>query len=289
MLVPGLLFLGDFGYRMWRKQKKIKISMLESLPDGVTMIRFDDHSMKKFYPGDYLKIKIPAVAKNEWHPFTISAAPESSTLDLHVRFNGNWTGALHNLSNRMAYAPEALYAQIDGPYSAPTSSVYRSKVVVLIAGGIGVTPFASTLQSLVLNEQQNKGLANQQVYFHWLNRSQNSYVWFIDLLNQASRQLGRDRFHLHIHLTSLKRSFSNIVMQMAFDAFWSTFKFDPITGLPAQTSAGRPNWDAVFRDLSEKHSGEKVEVYFCGPKPLGKSVKKVALKYGLFFREEKFE
>ncbi|TCS43015.1 ferric reductase-like transmembrane domain-containing protein [Reinekea marinisedimentorum] len=288
LLPTGLLFLVDIGIRIWRKRRTLKVSKLESLPDGVTLVRFCEHPFKNFYPGDYLKIRIPSVAKDEWHPFTISAAPESFVLDLHIRYNGDWTGALHNLSNRMRYSHESVYAQLDGPYSAPTSSVYRSDVVVLIAGGIGVTPFASTLQSLLLNEKNNTSV-NQQVYFHWLNRSQNSYSWFIDLLNQASKQLGSDRFHLHIHLTSLTRSFSNIVMQMAFDAFWSAFRFDPITGLPAQTSAGRPNWDLVFSELAAKYPNKKVDVYFCGPKRLGKSVRKTALKYGLYFREEKFE
>lgn len=29
-----------------------------------------------FKPGDYVYINIPAIAKYEWHPFTISSAPE---------------------------------------------------------------------------------------------------------------------------------------------------------------------------------------------------------------------
>lgn len=31
-----------------------------------------------FKPGDYVYINIPAIAKYEWHPFTISSAPEQS-------------------------------------------------------------------------------------------------------------------------------------------------------------------------------------------------------------------
>lgn len=29
-----------------------------------------------FKSGDYMFIKIPKIARNEWHPFTISSAPE---------------------------------------------------------------------------------------------------------------------------------------------------------------------------------------------------------------------
>jgi predicted ferric reductase len=37
---------------------------------------------------------------------------------------------------------------IDGPYSTASRRIFDSEQVILIAGGIGVTPFASILQSL---------------------------------------------------------------------------------------------------------------------------------------------
>lgn len=50
----------------------------------------------KFRCGDYLLIKIPKIARSEWHPFTISSAPElKDELWLHVRSLGNWTNKLY--------------------------------------------------------------------------------------------------------------------------------------------------------------------------------------------------
>ena len=34
-----------------------------------------------FKPGDYVYLNIPAIAKYEWHPFTISSAPEQQGRD----------------------------------------------------------------------------------------------------------------------------------------------------------------------------------------------------------------
>ena len=45
-------------------------------------------------PGDYVFLRIPAIASHEWHPFTISSAPERDALTFHVRSLGNWTAAL---------------------------------------------------------------------------------------------------------------------------------------------------------------------------------------------------
>ncbi|UJR36832.1 hypothetical protein I4U23_029545 [Adineta vaga] len=45
-----------------------------------------------FRPGDYLTINIPSVALYEFHPFTISSAPENiHYLTIHIQAVGNWT------------------------------------------------------------------------------------------------------------------------------------------------------------------------------------------------------
>jgi predicted ferric reductase len=46
---------------------------------------------------------------------------------------------------------------IDGPYGAPSSHIFRAQHAVLVAAGIGVTPFASILQSIM-----NRYYASQQ-------------------------------------------------------------------------------------------------------------------------------
>lgn len=38
---------------------------------------------------------------------------------------------------------------IDGPYGAPSSHIFRAQHAILIGTGIGVTPFASILQSIM--------------------------------------------------------------------------------------------------------------------------------------------
>lgn len=50
-----------------------------------------------FAPGDWVFVKIPAIAKSEWHPFTISSAPEQQDFfTLHIRGVGQWTQRLYN-------------------------------------------------------------------------------------------------------------------------------------------------------------------------------------------------
>ena len=50
----------------------------------------------KHLPGDWVFIKVPKISSVEWHPFTISSAPErEDVFTLHVRGLGNWTNRLY--------------------------------------------------------------------------------------------------------------------------------------------------------------------------------------------------
>jgi predicted ferric reductase len=46
------------------------------LPSRVIHLVIKRPSYLDYNPGDYVFVRIPAVAKYEWHPFTISSAPE---------------------------------------------------------------------------------------------------------------------------------------------------------------------------------------------------------------------
>lgn len=50
-----------------------------------------------YKPGDYVIVNIPQIAKYEWHPFTISSAPElAGFVWLHIRGVGTWTTKLYD-------------------------------------------------------------------------------------------------------------------------------------------------------------------------------------------------
>ncbi len=64
--------------------KKKKSNLLD--PIRVTKLSIRRPYNFKHAPGDWVFLRIPAIAKYEWHPFTISSAPEETdTISVHVR------------------------------------------------------------------------------------------------------------------------------------------------------------------------------------------------------------
>jgi len=100
---------------------------LEALPSSVTKLVIKRPQLFDFRAGEYVLLRIPSVARFEWHPFTISSAPErDGVITLHVRKLGNWTTKLHELAKTLpaigsADASARTLTGV-GPMDAQTSS-----------------------------------------------------------------------------------------------------------------------------------------------------------------------
>ena len=98
-IVPGLIFLLELSYRQmtsWMGKGKTSIFAGVVLPSKVTNLIVKRPHNFNFAPGDWVFVKIPAIAKFEWHPFTISSAPEQQDFfTLHIRGVGQWSNRLY--------------------------------------------------------------------------------------------------------------------------------------------------------------------------------------------------
>lgn len=75
------------------------------------------------------------------HPYSLSAAPTGDTLRITVRELGDASGSLARVRPGVRVA-------IEGPYGRLHEGVRTRTVVLLMAGGIGVTPLRGLLESL---------------------------------------------------------------------------------------------------------------------------------------------
>ncbi|KAI5631135.1 ferric reductase NAD binding domain-containing protein [Phthorimaea operculella] len=130
---------------------------------------------------------------------------------------------------------------LDGPYGAASSHIFRAQHAALIAAGIGVTPFASILQSIMYRywsqrttcpkcshtwakDLPQNTMSLRKVDFFWINREQRSFEWFVSLLSQLEIEQaelgGAERFlEMHMYITSAlqKTDMKAVGLQLALD------------------------------------------------------------------------
>ena len=230
--------------------------------------------------GQYIFLCCPEVSLWQYHPFTLTSAPEEDYISIHIRMVGGFTKALGKalgceVDKRATHGIKADISQvvgvgpniiegvdpalrrvlprvyIDGPFGSASEDVFKYETAILVGAGIGVTPFASILKSIWyrMNYPQKKTRL-RKVYFFWVCRDMGSFEWFRSLLLAIEAQDMDNYIEIHTYLTQ-KIGMGDGINIMINDVGGEK---DTITGLRAPTNFGRPNWDAIFRSIRKIHS-----------------------------------
>ncbi|KAJ1897946.1 hypothetical protein LPJ66_003054 [Kickxella alabastrina] len=91
---PLALYIVDRVYRALRSAfAKSPIRAVIQHPSGLVEIQMDKKILGH-RPGQFVKVYCPSVSLFQWHPMTISSAPEEELLTIHFRIYGGWTRKL---------------------------------------------------------------------------------------------------------------------------------------------------------------------------------------------------
>uniref|UniRef100_A0AAQ5YZ97 NADPH oxidase 2 n=1 Tax=Amphiprion ocellaris TaxID=80972 RepID=A0AAQ5YZ97_AMPOC len=295
VVAPMFLYLCERLVRFYRSHQKVVITKVVMHPSKTLELQM---KRKGFHMevGQYVFIQCPSVSRLEWHPFTLTSAPEEDYFSAHIRIVGDWTQALYEACGGDRNEPQEAWQMpkvaIDGPFGTASEDVFRYEVVMLVGAGIGVTPFASILKSVWYKRiQNNQEVFTKKIYFYWLCPETQAFEWFADLLQSLEGQMAErevtDFLSYNIYLTRWKEA------EAAHFRVHHEAENDPITGLKQKTLYGKPNWDNEFTNIASKHPGTKVGVFLCGPPQLGKSLEKQCLSHSeddvkFIFNKENF-
>ncbi|XP_072499864.1 NADPH oxidase 3 isoform X2 [Notamacropus eugenii] len=151
ILGPVVLYMCERIIRFWRFQQKVVIAKVVIHPSEVLELHMKKRDFKT-EPGQYIFLQCPSISQLEWHPFTLTSAPEEDFFSVHIRMAGDWTEALFDAFGAKAETFKEPWMlprlAVDGPFGAAVTDIFHYQVSVCIAAGIGVTPFASILKSI---------------------------------------------------------------------------------------------------------------------------------------------
>ncbi|HEY0444226.1 MAG TPA: ferredoxin reductase family protein [Candidatus Limnocylindrales bacterium] len=75
------------------------------------------------------------------HPFSLSAAPNGDYLRVSVKALGDWSSRLEEL-------PLGTRVFVEGPYGITTGTPRKRAAILLVAGGVGITPLRALFESV---------------------------------------------------------------------------------------------------------------------------------------------
>jgi predicted ferric reductase/mono/diheme cytochrome c family protein len=203
--VSAFLYRSVLGNLLVRRHA-YRVKAVNRLDDFVTEIVMDPlQDPLKFIPGQFVYVNFPTLAEreqfrpfevsaqgqvfsfragevsNQFHPFSITAAPGEPTLRITVKAVGDYTRALR----RLEAGDEVI---VEGPYGAFSHRNVRNSKQIWMAGGIGVTPFLSMARSL--------GDGDEPVVDFYYCVEHEEEAHFLDEFRAISDRRGDFRVHL---------------------------------------------------------------------------------------------
>lgn len=135
----GVLFLYRLVTYAGVLSSRYKITAMEKFRDSAYILTVEPLTKKLIpVPGQYFYMQFKPFG--EAHPFSVADFnPETGTLKFGIKLFGKFTKKLENLG----VGSELL---LDGPYGVFTKEAQNKHAKVILAGGIGITPFVYLLK-----------------------------------------------------------------------------------------------------------------------------------------------
>ncbi|XP_009404716.2 respiratory burst oxidase homolog protein B [Musa acuminata AAA Group] len=173
LAIPVILYGSERLIRALRSSvRAVKILKVAVYPGNVLTLQMSKPQGFKCRSGQYIFVNCAAVSPFQWHPFSITSAPQDDYISVHIRTLGDWTRQLKAVFSEVCQPPTSGQSGllrsdhesrsslafprvlIDGPYGAPAQEYKKYEVVLLVGLGIGATPFISIVKDIVNNMKQ---------------------------------------------------------------------------------------------------------------------------------------
>ncbi|XP_076148332.1 NADPH oxidase 1 [Alosa pseudoharengus] len=291
---PMFLYVCERLLRFIRYTQKVEYRKIVIRPSKVLELQLTKKGFKMDV-GQYVFLNCPSISQLEWHPFTMTSAPEEDFFSVHIRSAGDWTQKLISMVEQLPEGAQGPKMGVDGPFGTASEDVFDYEVAMLVGAGIGVTPFASIMKSIWYKfKESNPKLRTRKIYFYWLCRETHAFEWFADLLQVLESEMEErgmgDFLTYKLYLTGWDKSHATHAMvHFGEDT-------DIVTGLKQKTHYGRPNWDKEFEEIRKENPTSTVGSFLCGPAVLAKTLEKKCVKYSdvdprktrFYFNKENF-
>lgn len=198
--------------------------------------------------GHYVQIRIPDLNRQEWHPFSLTGPREShDQIVLKIRCRGDWTQQLAELDRSQ------LQVDLRGPYASPAALAKHSSSYLMLAGGIGITPFLGLLRKL-LQPPRTEG----DIHLVWVLKDPLLLNWLQPLVTLIAHHSAL-HCHWHLYLTTVSLA---------------DHRPEWLNNLPENLHVslhqGRPEWSSLMSHI-EKLSTTP-DCFVCGPEQFATQV-----------------
>eukprot|EP00434_Breviolum_minutum_P005794 symbB.v1.2.005108.t1/scaffold294.1/size237520/6 len=150
LMFPGLVLY--FKDRVTARRSRIDVEVTSKVlcqdESTVILLSWPCEASRHLLPGSrWVYLSVPSISSNQWHPFSV--IQHAGKAFVVLKNSGDWCQALcdelSELSESRSYVNRI---KVDGPYGSPfgsQESPSKNGTLLLVAGGVGISPFVDLL------------------------------------------------------------------------------------------------------------------------------------------------
>lgn len=197
-LIATLFVFATYAISIFPRGKKARVLANIQVTPNLHQFRLMTRGHIHFFPGDYVFLSFPTMAGlKEPHPFSVVNVPnKKNEVVLAIRGDGDFTRKLSNVTQ----SDLALVNGGFGQYQVIIDNQKPSRLL-LIAGGIGITPFLSLIEgnasipiNVLYSSHNKENLLYPEKFLQWNNRANFEYTMKVGRFNdeQVLNALGEN-------------------------------------------------------------------------------------------------
>ncbi|RZC63899.1 hypothetical protein C5167_025645 [Papaver somniferum] len=208
------LFLLDRFLRFCQSRKTVDLLSATCLPCGTVELVISKPKNLQYNALNFVFLQVRELSWLQWHPFSVSSSPLDGKhhMSVLIKVLGGWTKKLKDNISKVSEEPDnelstqlhpRLTASVEGPYghASPYHLMYEN--LILVAGGIGISPFLAILTDIFHRVELSKPCLPKNILVVWAVKRTNELSLFssVDIESVCPSFADKIKLEMHTYIT----------------------------------------------------------------------------------------
>ncbi|CAM6048122.1 unnamed protein product [Sphagnum compactum] len=184
------LFTFDRFLRFCQSRSTVEVLSTKLLPCGVFELVLAKPQGLKYHALSFVFLNVPRISSLQWHPYSVTSSPHDGNdqLKILVKPYGDWSLKLQDMVSQAVKpmpCPFSINVAVEGPYGHESDYFLWYESLILVAGGIGITPFIAILRDLLHRHQRQQPNLPRDLTLIWAVKKSKE-LQILDLVSPSS-------------------------------------------------------------------------------------------------------
>ncbi|ONK57799.1 uncharacterized protein A4U43_C09F4210 [Asparagus officinalis] len=253
------LFMLDRFLRFCQSQTKVDVISASCRPCGSVELILSKPKNLRYNALSFIFVQVRELSWLQWHPFSVSSSPleGKNHISVLIKVLGEWTEKLRNITSKFPEKTQEdfkswrLTASVEGPYGHETPYHLMYENLVLVAGGIGISPFLAVLSDIMHRVKQKKPCLPKNVLIVWAVKKSKELSLLSAVNAQSLSSSDFDKMNLDIQ-TYVTQESEPSLEEGKIEGNTDSFFFSVMNGNSMSCLVGTGNnvWSGIYFTVS---------------------------------------